>query len=371
MANGIPLSTIRHTQECQEIKIVSNAGAPLRVRCDVGEVAISAANITVDGVKVTATIEDGIATIPCKINQVVKVRFTNEPEVVDVTAISLDKSEVTLVEGEEVTLEATVTPANATNSTVTWTTSKEAVATVDNGLVKAVAAGEAVITAEAGGKTATCVVTVEAEEPEEPETVTEVKIMMNEYGSATYCSAYSLDFTNVAGLKAYAATGYNKATGVVTMTRVQTTQSGIGLFLKGTQSVEYAVPVIEDSEDYSLNMLCGVLEPTVVNSTSSDGVYANYKYTIKDGNTAPGFYRFADNVNFSAGKAYLQIPIGWLSQEASKSVAIEFDDETTTVITEVKGEGVQKSVFDLAGRKVNGVVAPGVYIVNGVKQVVK
>ena len=72
--------------KCQVIKIVSNAGAPLRVRCNIGEVAISDADITVDGVKVAATIENGIATIPCKKGQVVKVNFTDDQE--ETTAIS-------------------------------------------------------------------------------------------------------------------------------------------------------------------------------------------------------------------------------------------------------------------------------------------
>lgn len=55
---------------------------------------------------------------------------------------------------------ATVNPENADNQTVTWSSSNEVVATVVDGLVTAIAEGTAVITAEAGGKTATCTVTV-------------------------------------------------------------------------------------------------------------------------------------------------------------------------------------------------------------------
>ena len=85
-----------------------------------------------------------------------------EAPVVDVTGITLDQDAIELNEGETATIEATVTPENATDKTVTWTSSDENVATVVNGVVTAVAGGEAVITAQVGEFTATCTVTVVA-----------------------------------------------------------------------------------------------------------------------------------------------------------------------------------------------------------------
>ncbi len=82
---------------------------------------------------------------------------------VSVTGVSLDKTELSLTVGGTETLTATVAPDNATDKTVTWTSSDSAVATVDqNGVVTAVARGTAVITATTadGGKTASCTVTV-------------------------------------------------------------------------------------------------------------------------------------------------------------------------------------------------------------------
>jgi hypothetical protein len=59
------------------------------------------------------------------------------------------------------TIIATVSPWNATNKTVTWSSDNEEIATVDeNGKVTAVATGKAIITAKAGNKTATTEVTV-------------------------------------------------------------------------------------------------------------------------------------------------------------------------------------------------------------------
>ena len=78
-----------------------------------------------------------------------------------VSKITVKPSTLKLEVDQTGTLEATVTPDNATNKTVTWTSDKESVATVANdGTVTAVGAGTATITATAGGKTATCKVTV-------------------------------------------------------------------------------------------------------------------------------------------------------------------------------------------------------------------
>ena len=81
---------------------------------------------------------------------------------VHVTSVQLNNTSLTLEAGENSTLIATVLPANTDFPTVTWTSSNTGVATVVNGVVTAVAAGTAVITAAADGKSATCNVTVNA-----------------------------------------------------------------------------------------------------------------------------------------------------------------------------------------------------------------
>ena len=95
-------------------------------------------------------------------------------KIVLVESVTLDKTELALtVGGDDVTLKATVLPEDATDKTVTWTSSKTAVATVDaTGKVTAVAVGEATITATAGDKTATCKVTVTAIPAKTPATIT-------------------------------------------------------------------------------------------------------------------------------------------------------------------------------------------------------
>ena len=87
--------------------------------------------------------------------------FTSDE--VPVSGVTLNKDAMTLEKGASEQLTATVEPANAANKNVTWSSSDETVATVDeNGLVTAVAEGSATITAAtANGLSAACTVTVQ------------------------------------------------------------------------------------------------------------------------------------------------------------------------------------------------------------------
>ncbi len=84
------------------------------------------------------------------------------PQEIVISSISLNQTSASLKVGETVTLTATVKPDDATNKTVTWSTSdaSASVATVENGVVTAKMIGTATITAKAGDKTATCAITV-------------------------------------------------------------------------------------------------------------------------------------------------------------------------------------------------------------------
>ena len=92
----------------------------------------------------------------------VAVRFEKAGADVPATGVTLDKTELSLTEGESATLTATVEPENATDKAIVWTSSDNAVATVENGVVTAVKAGTATITAACGSAKAECTVTVSA-----------------------------------------------------------------------------------------------------------------------------------------------------------------------------------------------------------------
>ena len=80
-----------------------------------------------------------------------------EPTQIKATSITLSQTSVTLSAGESISLTATITPENATNKTITWSSSDSSVATVSNGKVTAVAVGKATITAKASnGLSSTC-----------------------------------------------------------------------------------------------------------------------------------------------------------------------------------------------------------------------
>ena len=85
-----------------------------------------------------------------------------EQQTVAVASVTVSPATLSLTEGESGTLTATIAPENATEKAVTWSSSNEEVATVENGEVTAVGHGTAVITATAGGVSGSCTVTVNA-----------------------------------------------------------------------------------------------------------------------------------------------------------------------------------------------------------------
>lgn len=88
------------------------------------------------------------------------VYATCDVVVADEIWVYLSETQLSMFEGDEKQITAEVTPEDAPDKTVTWASSDEAVATVNDGLIKALKEGEAVITATFSGVTAECKVTV-------------------------------------------------------------------------------------------------------------------------------------------------------------------------------------------------------------------
>lgn len=123
-----------------------------------------------------ATVTDGVITAKAKGEATITVKTVDqekiatcvvavteaEPAVIAVQGISINKSTLEIEKGSTESLIATVTPNNASNKNVTWSSSNEEIATVIGGVVTAKSKGEAIITVKTvdGEKTATCMVTV-------------------------------------------------------------------------------------------------------------------------------------------------------------------------------------------------------------------
>lgn len=86
--------------------------------------------------------------------------------IVPVQNVSLDKTELSLIKGQQTTLVASILPEDATTKDVTWTSSDNNVVSVDKGTITAIAVGTATITVTTadGNKTASCQITVNKSE---------------------------------------------------------------------------------------------------------------------------------------------------------------------------------------------------------------
>ena len=105
---------------------------------------------------ITVRTVDGGKTASCSV--VIKAKK------IPVQSVSLNRTSLELTEGDEVSLVASVNPDNATDKSVTWSSSNESVARVTDGRVTALRAGSAIITVRTvdGGKTASCSVVIKA-----------------------------------------------------------------------------------------------------------------------------------------------------------------------------------------------------------------
>ena len=143
-------------------KVVVKTEKPVTVDANVTDMQVTTAN---DQLTVNGTVDKLQADKDVTVNGNGRIneKTGNGQISVSVAGVSLDKTEIVLVEGSSQTLTATVEPTNATNKNVTWSSDHEAIATVDqNGTVTARRGGQATITVTTadGSKTATCTVNV-------------------------------------------------------------------------------------------------------------------------------------------------------------------------------------------------------------------
>jgi hypothetical protein len=131
------------------------------------------------------------------------------------------------------------------------------------------------------------------------------KITISKARQLAYFSNHDLNFTDVEGLKAYVATGYDKATGTIWLSRLYDVPARTGILLMGEPDT-YEVPVsATGSPSYYKNMFKGTLDGTALQTT--DGDFTNYY--LSNGSEGVGFYKVGEKgVTLGSNRAYLPIP---------------------------------------------------------------
>ena len=204
-------------------------------------------------------------------------------------------------------------------------------------------------------------------------------VKVGSIGKASFAAPVDLDFTNVSGLKAFTATGYDKSTKTIWLTRVMKVQKGEGVLLKGDPN-SYEIPSVAVQSSYE-NMFVGNTsgDEIQVQETSEDGSQTNY-YLKGDGS----FVSVNGYVNIKNNKCYLALPTSMVAVSSTRSsedsykfeepevikLPIEFksigsEGDGTTGVKEVKsGEVKGEKWYTLQGQRV-AKPGKGLYIKNG------
>ena len=175
----------------------------------------------------------------------------------------------------------------------------------------------------------------------------------NDYGYATYCSEYPLDFSDVSDFSAWQVTGVSGET--ITFGQVAgIVKGGTGLLLKGEAGETVTIPSSNSSTVLGDNMLIGTTAPTFVDAGQYFGLKGQSFVPVAEG-TVP------------EGKALL--PSGIIAGSGVKSLRFLFEEDDPTSINEelgIKNEESSSAIYNLAGQRIRK-MQKGINIVNGKK----
>ena len=212
-------------------------------------------------------------------------------------------------------------------------------------------------------------------------------ITISSEGQVTYCSDKNLDFTAKPELKTYVATGYDKKTGIIWLTRVLDVPAKTGFLLMG-EAGDYKIPIKDGGSSYYKNMFNGTLEGKTIYATEGD--YTNYY--LSNGKLGIGFYKVTkpEGVPLGANRCYLPIP-SQRPTAGTRSITADVDyigisvsadvigirlfqgtDGTTGVYSIDNGKMIMDNdvYYNLQGQRVEN-PGKGLYIRNGKKVIIK
>ena len=181
----------------------------------------------------------------------------------------------------------------------------------------------------------------------------------------TWSSFYAAMDTQIpAGVEAYIVTTANKE--YVTLTQIfGTIPAMTGVIFKSNPKSNTGSEELANVEG---NLLQGTMANTYINEEAYvlgcvDGEYGFYK---ADMNQQDGTAWLAN-----AGKAYLPVSALPASAQGAASFSFRFDEGTTGIDEMTEQRAESKEIYDLTGRRVEAISAPGIYIVGGKKVLVK
>ena len=188
---------------------------------------------------------------------------------------------------------------------------------------------------------------------------------VSEAGYATLYLGYKVVIPET--VKAYLATGVtDKYVALSEVTGIL--PANTGLILEGEGEHLFNITSSAATVEVEANLLAGTLTDTEI--TKGEG---NSYYILANGEEGIGFYNpilGEDETKFNnaANKAYLVVP----AEQAEGIACYSFRFPGTTGVEEITDNREQSTViYDLTGRRVEAITAPGIYIVNGVKRVVR
>lgn len=199
--------------------------------------------------------------------------------------------------------------------------------------------------------------------------ITKVSIPMNADGIRTYASVYGLDFSQVEGLTAYYATGYDKTNLSLTMTPMDVTAPGAGMMLKGAANTTYTVPVATSGSTTTTQYLVGLTDATNVLQMDAEG---NTTFILAKVNGVINWYKLReDNYTLKANSAYLRLPADAIPQ-GQNPVVMDFTGGSNGISTATATATNNESWYTLDGRLLQSKPSTkGIYVNNGRKIVIK